>query len=176
MDVETMRQLIDDIATLGDELRRINDLDQRAQKRPPAPPATLSELSARFGVKVPPSFLQLLSIYDGVDNFDYVDVSIFSSEYLLEEAVELEEEWVDAGAFEEGEIFVFARSDMDSVAAAFLVKQRHADGELRVVFFDARGVVAEYENLEQYLLDCKALFERNLTHERADRADFQADD
>jgi hypothetical protein len=176
MTVEAMQRLIDEVITLGNELRRVNDLDQRAKRRPPASPVAVEALTQRFPGKLPPSFLQLLSISDGIDNLDYVDVTIFGSSYLVENATVLEEEWVDAGKFTPGEVFVFARSDWDSVAAAFLPNQRHADGELRVVFFDARGIVGEYDNLEQYLLGCKTSFEQNLAKEAADRAGFQPDD
>jgi hypothetical protein len=176
IDPKQMQAIVDDIVELSDELRRINELDQRGLRRPAASSAALANLQRRFPGKVPPAFVQLLSIYDGVDNFNYVDLSIFGVDYLLSNAAALEEEWVDAGKFAAGEIFVFARSDMDSIATAFLVQQVRADGEFRVVYFDARGIVGEYDDLEHYLTACKQALEHNLARDAADRADFDPDD
>jgi hypothetical protein len=176
MNSPDMRRIIDEIVVLGDELRRLNELTQRAKPAKPADPAALSTFGATFAGKVPPSFLQLLSIYDGVENFDYVDISIFGCDYLLQNASELEEEWVDAEMFEEDEIFVFARSDIDSIAVAFALNKPGPNGEMGVIYFDARGVGAEFENLEAYLVACKRMYEHNLTKEAADRAGFSSDD
>jgi hypothetical protein len=165
-----MKQCIDGVINLGNEVRAANELDQRAAAMPPAAADALNGFSLTFAGKIPPSFLQLLSIYNGVKCFDYVDADLFSIEYLTGNFVELEEERVDAGKFQANEIFVFGRSDFDSVAVACLIQHRKNDGEMPVVWFDARGVLAEYPTLEDYLRSRREWFQEMLQIEERRRA------
>ena len=171
-----MKRCIDDVITLGNEVRAVNELDQRASANPAASADALDRFAQRFAGQFPPSLLQLLSIYNGVKCFDYVDVDLFSWEYLTQNSVALEEEWVDAGKFQPNEIFVFGRSDFDSLAVAFLKQQRKADGEMPVVIVDARGVQADYSSLEDYLRSRREWFEEQVQLEKADRAGLRDDE
>jgi len=176
MNDRQLRQLLEEVVSLGDELREKNELDERGKLHPPASSAALDRLTQRFPGKVPASLLQLLAVSNGVDNFDYVDISIFGAEYLLEKADALEEEWVDAGRFEPGQLFVFARSENDSIAVAFELDKPAQDGDQPVIYFDARGTVGQYDGLWSYMRGCRNAIEHNLGLERADRAGLTPDD
>lgn len=176
MEDRQLLKLIEEVVWLGDALRETNELDERGKIHPPASPAALDRLTQRFGGKVPASLLQLLAISNGVDNFDYVDISIFGAEHLLEKAHALEEEWVDAGRFVPGQVFVFARSENDSIAVAFELDKPAGDGDRPVIYFDARGTVGQYDGLWQYMRGCRDALEHNLGLERADRAGLTPDD
>ena len=100
---------------------------------------------------MPASYLQLLSIYDGIDNFEWVDVSLLSTDYLLTYD-DLDRDWVEAGALPADGAFVFAQSDSDTHIVAFLTRKVGADGEMAIVHLDAEGPLGEHKNLEEYLL------------------------
>jgi hypothetical protein len=171
-----MKHCIDQVIALGNEVRAANELDQRAAAKPAASPDILARFATAFAERIPPSFSELLSIYNGVICFDYVDVDLFSIEYLTRHSVELEEEWVDAGKFQSNEIFVFGRSDSDSLAVAFLLRQRRDDGEMPVVMVDARGVLVEYSSLEDYLRSRREWFEEQMQLVKGDRAGVRDDE
>jgi hypothetical protein len=157
MSPDELARCVADIIELGNRVRARNELDERAQAKPPADPAQLAAFTAEVG-DLPPSLRQLLALHDGIACFDYVDVELFPIAYLREHQAALEAEWVDAGKFARGELYVFARSDWDSLAVAFLRKERDAAGEPPVVMFDARGVIERYASLADYLRARRAWF------------------
>lgn len=172
--VDQMKTLVDEVIALGNELRVFHGHDDTPARPRPASVA-LSAFATRYVGRVPPSYLQLLSIYDGVDNFDWVDVSILTTDFLLAHD-DLDEDWVDAEAFDEGELFVFAQSNTDAHAVAFLTKTVKKDGEMKVVDFDTDGPPVEYENLEDYLRSRRDWFAEAVAEERADRAGLSDDE
>jgi hypothetical protein len=176
MNRREMKHCIDQVIALGNEVRAANELDQRATPKPAASPDILAQFATTFADRISPSFTELLSIYNGVTCFDYVDVDLFGIEYLTRHSVELEEEWVDAGKFQPDEIFVFGRSDFDSLAVAFLLQQRSDDGEMPVVMVDARGVLFEYPSLENYLQSRREWFEEQMELEKGDRGGLRDDE
>ena len=124
----------------------------------------------------PPRYLQLLSIYNGVDNFDWVDVSLLSTDYLMTHP-NLDETWVtDAEAFAEGEAFIFAKSSSDAHIVAFLTQKVGTDGEMRVVHLDSDGPLGRHKNLEAYLRSRRKWFAEAVADEKADRAGLTDDD
>lgn len=171
-----MKALVDEIVAMGNELRALHGHDDEPAKPRPAPTAAaLNAFKSKHGSRVPPSYLQLLSIYDGVDNFDWVDVSLLSIDFLLTND-DLEEDWVEVEAFAAGEAFVFAQSDSDAHVVAFLTRKVGADGEMRVVHLDADGPLGKHKNLEAYLRSRRKWFADALADEKADRAGLPDDD
>jgi hypothetical protein len=171
-----MKALVDEIVAIGNELRVLNDLDDTpAMTRPAATAAALNAFKAKYGRQVPPSYLQLLSVYDGVDNFEWVDVSLLSTDFLLTHD-DLDEEWVEAGAFPALEAFVFAQSNSDAHVVVFLTRQVEADGEMAIVHLDAEGPLGEHKNLEEYLLARRDWFAGELARQKADREGLSDDD
>jgi hypothetical protein len=176
LSADEMKALIDEIVALGNELRVLEEFDDTpGRPHPPATPAALAAFRGRYGRKVPPSYLQLLSIYNGVDNFDWVDVSLLSTDFLLAHD-DLADGWEEARTFAPGEAFVFAQSDSDAEAVAFRTQKVGLDGEMEVVHVDARGVLGEYKNLEEYLRDRRDWFADYLAGEKADRAGLSDDE
>jgi hypothetical protein len=173
---DQMKALVDEIVALGNELRILEEFDDTlAQHHPPATSAALKGFKARYGKRVPPSYLQLLAIYDGVDNFEWVDVSLLSTDFLLTHD-DLDEDWVEAGTYAAGDLFIFAQSDSDAHVVAFLPKKLGEDGEMEVVHFEARGPMGNYKNLEEYLRARRDWFADTLAKEKADRAGLSDDD
>lgn len=174
--VDQMKALMDEIISLGNELRQFHGCDNTpARPRPAATSAALSTFRNRFGNLVSPSYQQLLSIYDGIDNFEWVDVSIHSTDFLLTHN-NLDEFWVDIDAFARGELFIFAQSKSDAHVVAFLTHNVGAEGELAVIHLDAKGPLGEYENLEAYIQSRRDWFAGALADEKADRARLSDDD
>ena len=176
MTTDEMKGYVNDVIRLGNAVRQLNELDERAVAQPPPSGAALEHYARHVGDDVPPSFLQLLALHDGIACFDYVDVDLFPMTYLLEHQEELEEEWVDAGKFEADEIYVFGRSNNDALAVAFRRTRRASDGDMSVVMFDARGVLAEYTTFEVYLRSRVEWFQEQLDLEKADRAGLRDDE
>jgi hypothetical protein len=176
MPVDQMKALVDEIVSLGNELRAFHEFDDEpARPHPAATAAALTAFKNKYGSRVPPSYLQLLSIYDGVDNFEWVDVSLLSIDYLLTHD-NLDDHWVEVEAFAPGEAFIFARSNSDPHVVAFLTQKVGADGEMRVIHLDADGPRGKHKNLEAYLRSRRKWFAEALAEEKADRAGLSDDD
>jgi hypothetical protein len=167
---DQMKAIVDETIALGNELRAFHGhTDRAARPRPPATAAALKVFEARYPERVPPSYLQLLSICDGVDNFDWVDVSLLSTDFLLAND-DLDEDWIEAEYFDEGEVFIFAQSDDDAHAIGFHTKKKAKDGEMKVVDVAASLEPKEYKNLEDYLRRRRDWFAKYVAREKADRA------
>ena len=172
-----MQALINEIIELGNELRLYHEVDDENADANPAPEEKLlSDFEKRCPFKFPPSYLRLLSIYNGVENFDWIDVSLLSMEYLMQHE-DLENYWVDVDAFSKGELFIFAQSKSEDQVIAFLTKTVGDDGEMKVVRLDvSRGVIEEHQNLEKYLRDRCDWFAHYVAKEKADRKGFSEND
>lgn len=171
-----MKALVDEIIDLGNELRRYHELDDKPAKAFPAPTKnTFDSFKRCFVGKIPSSYLQLMSIYNGIENFEWVDVSILSIEFLMEND-DLDEDWVDAGWYGKGDLFIFAQSDSDAHVLAFLIKTVDDDVEMKVLHFDTEGPLGEYKNFEEYLKDRRNWFKQSLATEKADREGLTDDE
>jgi hypothetical protein len=173
---DEMKALVDEIVVVGNELRAYCGHHKvPARPRPGATPAALTAIRNRFARRVPPSYVQLLSLYDGIDNFDWVDVSVLTTTFLLSHP-DQDRVWVEAGNFPAGERFIFAQSDTDPHAIAFLFNRVGDDGEMEVMDFDNDGPVETYQNLEAYLRDRRDWFASEVAKEKADRAGLTDDE
>jgi len=104
-----------------------------------------------------------------------VDVSLLSTKFLLAND-DLDEDWVDAEAFDAGEIFVFAQSDSDAHAVAFKIREVAKNGEIPVVHFDSDGVPGEHKDLAEYLRERRDWFANALAEAKADRDGLSDDE
>jgi hypothetical protein len=170
-----MKKLVDEIIATGNELREVSELDQVAAAHGPADTATLAKLRTTLGTKIAPSYLQLLSIYDGIECFDWVDVCLFGAKELVAKP-NRDKSWVEAGAFGAGEAFVFAEAKQDASVLAFRLNKPAANGEFPVVSLDGGGVLGEYGSFESYLKERRQWFADSLATEKADRAGLSDDD
>jgi hypothetical protein len=171
-----MKDIVDEIIELGNELRRYNEFDDELAKTGLSPDITTLDSFKKYTKgKVPPSYVQLMSIYNGIENFEYVGISLLSMEYIIENDP-VDENWVDAEWYEEGEIFIFIQSDSDDEVVAFLIKTASPDGEMKVVHFDTNGPLGEYSDLEAYLKARRDWFRRSLENAKADREGLSDDD
>ena len=173
--LDQMKELVDEIIDLGNQLRTFHGHGAHAAR--PYPPGSSKNLAVFRGkhAQLPPSYLQLLSIYDGIANFDWVDVALLSSDYLLTQP-DPTAAWIDGGSFAKGERFIFAQSDTDSHAIAFLTDPISDDGEMEVIDFDSDGPVETYQHLEAYLLARHEWFANAVAGEKADRAGLADDE
>jgi SMI1 / KNR4 family (SUKH-1) len=171
---DAMKLLIDRIIEVGNELRGYHDMDDLAVPNPPASAADLQRLQTKLG-RLPTAYLQFLSIYDGVSNFEWVDVDMCSAQYLLEHD-DLDESWIDAGAFAKGDLLIIASSNFDAHNVAFLRKTADAAGEMKILNFDSGGPLTEHPDFETYLRERLAWLEESLANEKADRAALRDDE
>ncbi len=172
---DEIKGLVDEIVALGNQLRAYHGhTDLLARPHPPATPTELTAIRKRLGRRVPPSYFQLLSLYDGVDNLDWVDVSLLSTAFLLSHP-DLDLSWVKAGNFAAGERFIFAQSETDPHAVAFRTQEVNG-GEMEVIDFDNEGSVKTYPNLGAYLRGRRDWFAKYVAREKADRAALSDND
>ena len=172
---DEMKGLVDEIVALGNELRAYHGHDDLlARPHPPATRAALTAIRDRLGPRVPPSYFQLLSLYDGIDNLDWVDVSLLSTTFLLSHP-DLDLSWVKSGNFAAGERFIFAQSETDPHVVAFLTQEVNG-GEMQVIDFDNEGSEKTYPNLGAYLRARRDWFAKYVAREKADRAALSTDD
>ena len=169
-----MKQIIDRIIAAGDQLRRYHDLDFVASAGAPADELDLQRLQAKYG-KLPPSYIQFLSLYDGISNFEWPDVEMCSVQYLLDHE-HRDESWIESGAFAAGDLFIIARSDFDPHNVAFLRRTADARGEMKVLHFDSVGPLSEHDDFASYLRERLAWLEESLAGEQADRASLSDDE
>jgi len=171
-----MKEIVVDVVRLGNELRKYYELeDEPAKAGPPPDKRVLDAIAQRFIEKVPPSYLQLMSINNGVKNFEWVDVSILPAEFLLKHG-NLDHTWIESGMYREGELFVFALSATDSHVVAFLPKTVSKLGEMEVVHFDSGGTLGQYRDLDEYLRERRSWYAKSVQEQKADRENLKNHD
>lgn len=149
MNDEELKDTLDSIVTLGNQLRVRSDLDERAT--PSAPLSALHRQRLLEAIPdVPPSFLRVLQIYDGVQFFEWADISLRGADYLCAHR-NLDASWVEAGRVAEGELLIIGESESDANVIAFLRSTAREDGEMEVMDFDSGGEIWRYPDLETCL-------------------------
>jgi len=161
-----MKRLADKIIATGNAMRVAENLeDDLAVPGGPMAKGYEQKLRARER-KIPDSYIDLLKIYNGIKNFDWVDVSLFSAEYLLSHA-ELDaewklEEWASLVEDEENinvrDLVIFGQSTSDPQLLAFCASSSNPKKEPEVIDFDKRGVINRYDDLYDYLIRRSAWF------------------
>lgn len=166
-----MKELIAEVVVLRNALGAQEEMDEVAAAGPAPPKALVDRLVKHFKGKLPPSYVQLLSLHDGVANLEWVDVSILTIAERIEGKLRDDEEsWVDADRYKAGELLIFAQSESDSHVVAFLQKHVDASGEMKVVHFDAEGDSGAYDNLEAYLRARRDWYRKYLKPKKATKA------
>ena len=174
MNNQELENTLNSIIELGNQLRAISDLDDRAVPSPAASKADVQSLRTAIP-DIPPSLLRLLSIYDGIESFEWADISFRGCKYLKSNP-DLERSWVEAGAAAPGELLIFGESESDADVVAFLRSTARSDGEMEVVNFDSDGEIWRYPDLETCLAGRLEWFKQSLAAERADRANLSDDE
>ena len=175
LSAEEVVQIVSEANRLSDELRAYFDLaDEPACSHPPADEAALAELQLMYPNQIPPSFIRFLSLFDGVDNFEWVDVSILPVKRLLRTSI-LENIWVDCEKWSRGDIWIFGHSDYDSHILGFCQQTPPVNGERLVLEFDVHGKLREFQDFDSYLLDRLHRYHEEVKAERTNRANLEDD-
>ena len=160
-----IKALVDEVVRLGNVMRRRDGLDDElAVTAGPADEAALAQVRSQLAGRVPPSFVTLLAIYDGIARFEWLDVSIHGARHLcahpmLDADYELTE-WAALSPYCAGSIFVFGEGEL-GMLLGFLVDEPDADGELPVMLFDAKGPIWRFPTLVTYLEGRLAWFQQH---------------
>lgn len=164
---DEMETILRRILEVDRELKHFHDLE-RANAVPHAHAArdSVQRLEAVLPFELPASYVQMLGIVDGVDNFYWVDNDLLSSSYLLDHP-DYSRHW------ERPEMFFFIMGD-DWEAVAFDTANKDTDGEMEVVEFDRNTEDMRWPSLSDFLIGYKERLEDWLARARADRA--QTDD
>jgi hypothetical protein len=176
MTPDQMRQLVDemlDTQFLTD--RSSVDQPRRGQPGPPASAVDLQRLAthlASHGIAFPPSYLQFLSLFDGIEGFRRLEsFDLRSVAVILSEAEDDEEELED---FAPVNRFVIGTGYATAVVG-FDPSSVDPLGEMKVVEFSVDGDATEHASFEAFLQFNLELFREILAREQADRAGL-ADD
>ena len=136
----------------------------------PGPPATtqsLNRLAAAVPFPLPPSYVQLLRIADGITNFYRLWGKIIPCTYRLEHP-RFAEDW------ERPDLFFFIEGT-EGNAVAFDPATRNAEGEMAVLEIDNYLDADRWPSLNDFLVGYKERLEGWLADEQADRAKVDDD-
>jgi hypothetical protein len=173
---QELKQLLDNIIDIGNLLRDYHGVGyDRAVANTGAVTTKLAKLQADLGVALPPEYLRALAIYDGIANFDWVDVALFSADFLTSHP-NLDEDWVDSGQYRAGQLFVIGRSNTDPLTVAFDRTVVDVNGDMQVYRFDSGGMLSEHVNFETYLRERLDWFRQSVATAEADRRSLPDDD
>lgn len=176
MTPDQMRQLVEDMLDtqlLADGF----SVDQpvRGQPGPPATAADLQRLATHLnghGLPFPPSYLQFLALFDGIEGFRRLEsFDLRSVAVILAEAEDDEEELED---FAPVNRFVIGTGYATAVVG-FDPSSADALGEMKVVEYSVDGDATEHASFEAFLQFNLELFREILAREQADRSGL-ADD
>lgn len=158
--------LVRSIATLSTRARYYDGLENfQVAFMPPITPENREAVSGLFQRSLPEEYLWLLENFDGIQNFDFADLSILPSTYLLRNR-NLDASFVDGDIFPAGQIFIFAQSRYDPHSLAF---SRGTNGRLTVLEFDAQNDFGEYDTLLDYFRSRRSELIEELDRHLADR-------
>lgn len=146
-------------------LRRLDDLWDLKHPPHPHPPASaeaLAKLGALVPWKFPPSYIQLLRIHDGIDNFYGINGELLSSAQRLTPH-DFESEW------RRSQLLFFIMDD-DWNAVAFDTTTRNSDGEMEVLEIAENVDSDRWPSLADFLVGYKHRLEGWLAGEEADRS------
>jgi len=152
MTEQEMKELIDKVIVLQYEADSLYfKTPVRAQPNPPARPEDIKQLEEHLKDRdliLPPSYRQLLEIYNGIENFLQSDRLSLRSAKEIEESYEDDSDWEDFAPLGD---FVFGSGDETVAFICFNPEVVDKNGEMEVVIVDESGDVAECENLEEFL-------------------------
>ncbi|MBW2733539.1 MAG: WGR domain-containing protein [Deltaproteobacteria bacterium] len=162
--IGSMGERLKAIIDIGNAMKSADDFsDLLSEAAPPASKEALKALRASQP-SLPPSLFRLLSTHNGIRNFEWMDVSILSCEEHIarpNRAAEWDfEEWAlfqeygaspefDVTGFNNQRLIVFGESD-DTILA-FDRASESPGGELAVLYFDCKGFLGVYDDLNDFL-------------------------
>jgi hypothetical protein len=146
---DEMKNVLHEIIEAYTKWQEINELARPEDKvflHPPATEPALAALQSVAPFKLPPSYVQLLSLYDGIDNFFGFNGNIVSSAYRFDR----NREWKDCLDLSQVMLFAF---DEDGTALFFDGTTQTPDGELGVIEIGNYRERHTYASLSDYLVD-----------------------
>jgi hypothetical protein len=169
MTTEQMKELLDLLIEATYERNRFSDEDAtRPEPGPPATPERLAALERHWGRRLPPSYRQLLGIYDGMTQF-WFEIPLLSTQDIIDDT---HERSTFEEPFPELWKWIFACGTESYDALAFDTAQTADDGEMAVVLVGDEGEDERWPTLEAFLQDHLARVQAQLEQERADRKDL----
>jgi hypothetical protein len=150
-------------------IRRLNELwglKDAVLLRPPADPEALKNLVASVPFQLPPSYLQILGIHDGIDDLYGIRGSLLHSGFRLD-FPNFDKEWGRPNMW----IFI---ADNDWNAVAFDTDTQSAEGEMEVQEISDNLDADRWPSLSDFLIGYSERMEGWLAAELADRT--EADD
>ncbi|RWP60251.1 SMI1/KNR4 family protein [Mesorhizobium sp.] len=146
---DEISSLIKKIAEDAVIYRRYFELDELVpQFGKPASKNNIDKIKSMFSGDLPEDYIDLISLHDGIKNFDAPDMEILSTDFLTKNPGVLEEVFVNANRFDKGEIFIVFQEASDPHSVAF---RRSGEGRVTVIDFDAQDDIAEFDTLLDYL-------------------------
>ncbi len=143
------------------------DLHDPVVPHPPATSSALQRLAAAVSFPLPPSYVQLLSICDGIDNVYGISGDLLPSSYRFQYP-DFDKIWTRPTMF-----FIIADNDWNAVT--FDTNTQNADGEMEVVEIADNIDADRWQSLSAFLIGYQERVEGWLAGERADRAKVDDD-
>jgi hypothetical protein len=162
-----MREVLQQTMAALTRLNELWGLDDPVAPHPPATPYNLQTLTADTPFGLPPSYLQLLRIHDGIDNFYGISGDLLPSTYRLT-FPDFEKDWKRPH-------LLFFIMDNDWNAVAFDTKTRDVAGEMQVLEIADNVDADRWPSLSDFLLAYNERMQAWLTGELADRAKVDDD-
>lgn len=173
---QEMKELINETIALQYESDSLyTNAPVRAQPNPPAQPEEIQRLEGHLkdrNLTLPPSYRQLLGIYNGVRNFMKLDRLSLRSAKEIEKSHEDDFDWEDFAPLGD---FVFGSGDETAAFICFNPEVVDENGEMEVVIVDESGGTAECENLEAFLRWQLTYHKDVIERFHANRADLKDD-
>jgi hypothetical protein len=146
MDAVEMKRTLAQIEEADQRLKPLKLRNPQAYKMVTHGPAN-TEAIQRIGqatqLRLPPSYVQLLSLHDGIDNFYWVDTPLHSTKYILENP-HYQEDYELPGLF----LFICGP---DWISVGFDRQSQGEDGEMEVVECDKGGEHTRWKSLSAFL-------------------------
>lgn len=162
---ETILSLVEQIAKRAIEHRSFFRIKREPVFRPGAGEQDIAKLEKLWHHPLPDDYLNLLRVHDGIDNFDAPNIFLLSTKHILDNP-EMDELFVDAEMFRDGEIFIFCQADNDAHSVAFRATSK---GNIDVVDFDSGGIRQKHQDFVAYLESRNEELEKDIARHKADR-------
>lgn len=127
----------------------------------------LRRLEQNLMLTLPSSYVQLLTIHNGIESFYWVDGDLLPAKYAVDHP-DYSRDW------ERPDLFFFIMGNSGD-AVAFNLTSRSSDGEMEVQEFQDRAELETWPSLSDFLIGYRSRLETWVAEERANRAGL-ADD
>jgi hypothetical protein len=165
LDRTHMQAVLARIIELDPILKPLHTTEPDRVKIVPYPPATSAELeqvSQQLKLRLPPSYLQLLSIHNGIDNFYWIENPLHSTAFFARAPKY-------AAHYELPDQFLFI-SGPDWITVGFDKTTQLPDGEMEVIEGDKTGETDRWPSLSDFLVGYRDRLEKWYADAQGDRA------